>query len=438
MNRAVRKLHQRRCALKNVRGGGFEVVSSSDPTTFGYLPEYKQTADCYDQARPGALSTQVDTGLAQVAMAGGRRVAGGRGCGCMMRGGGCGCPFAKRGGARKTRRHQLGGRFAVDPAVSVGGDGPIAAPINTAVPCDIRAGSPNPFAPNMLATDPRAPAGLYSATPNGAPVAQSGGALAGSDFPSAGYMEARIPNFDYHQTGAGLRRRRATRRLRLRGGAAAAANAYDASCYRAPGSEIPVYPAESAGFRFNPSTAAGATLPDGVTAYNEVVPYAARMAGGRRRKTRNSKKKLEGGGTKLDELKAEFEKTKTMITTFAQKDIPDKNMRIKIAMTLLQNLHKNYTELGNMYMGLKGAATKAGKTNVYRVIGEQQSGYESEHKRLYNMLAPILGAAPMTVPSSSAAAAVAPPRLVSSTGAVLIGGRSRRNRQKKRRTTRRR
>jgi len=203
----------------------------------------------------------------------------------MMRGGarGCGCPFAKRGG-RRTRRHQRGGRFAVDPAVSVGGDGPIAAPINTAVPCDIRAGSPNPFAPNMLTADPRAPMGIYSATPNqSAPISQSGGALAGSDFPSAGYMEARIPNFDYHQTGAGRR----TRRLRLRGGAG---NAYDASCYRAPGSEIPVYPAESAGFRFTPSTVAGAALPDGVTAYNEVVPYAARLGGGRRKATRKGRK----------------------------------------------------------------------------------------------------------------------------------------------------
>ena len=198
-----------------------------------------------------------------------------------------------RGGRRTRRQRQRGGRFAVDPSMSIGGDGPNAAPVNMAVPCDVRAGSPNPFAPNMLTADPRAPAGLYSSTPNqSAPITMGGqsggGALAPSEYTtSAGYLEARIPNFDYHQTGAGLRR---TRRLRLRGGGAA----FDASCYRAPGSQMPVYPAESAGFHFAPSTAAGAALPDGVTAFNEVVPHAARMGGGRRRKAAGKRKTRKG------------------------------------------------------------------------------------------------------------------------------------------------
>lgn len=60
----------------------------------------------------------------------------------------------------------------------------------------------------------------------------------------------------------------------------------ESSCSRAPGSELPVYNVESAGFRFEPSTSSGAALPDGVTAYNEVVPYAARLGGGRRSRRR--------------------------------------------------------------------------------------------------------------------------------------------------------
>ena len=82
-----------------------------------------------------------------------------------------------------------------------------------------------------------------------------------------------MPNFEYSQTGAGY------------GG-----NAYDASCYRAPGSEMPVYPATSAGFHFTPSTEAGASLPDGVTAYNEVVPHVARLGGARRSSRRSAKR----------------------------------------------------------------------------------------------------------------------------------------------------
>jgi hypothetical protein len=63
-------------------------------------------------------------------------------------------------------------------------------------------------------------------------------------------------------------------------------------CYKASGSQMPVYPAESAGFNFRPSTEAGAALPDGITGYNEVVPYAARLGGGRKthRRKRSAKK----------------------------------------------------------------------------------------------------------------------------------------------------
>ncbi len=247
MNRAVRKLHERRCALKNTRGGGYAVGAPLSAQAY-YVPEYKGYSDCYDQLRPGEIQTQANPALAQVAMAGGKRrnrtrrygggvpavnsiypplVYGGSRCGCMrMRGGNCGCI---RGG-RRTRK-QRGGRFSVDASQSVGGVGPVAAPVYSPVPCDPRAGTPHAIGIAGMSPDPRAPVDLYSVS------SQSGGTYEGPD------------------------------------------------CYRAPGSQIPVYPAESAGFRFAPSTAAGAALPDGVTAYNEVVPYAARMGGAYRRKT---------------------------------------------------------------------------------------------------------------------------------------------------------
>lgn len=278
MNRAIRKMHQRRCALKNLsRGGGFDVGMSAPivPVDGAPLPTYDQYSECYDQLRPGELVTPAQPELAQVAMAGGRRQCGlmkGAGCGCgmlrggsrrqcgLMRGGQCGL---MKGGKRKTRRGQSGGNkggFGVDPVFNVGGTGPIAEPARMAVPCDARAGSVNPFAVGGLQPDPRASPLFYSATAN--QVSQMGGA----------YHESRIPNFAYTMAGGSY------------GG-----NAYDASCYRAPGSEMPVYPAESVGFHFTPSTQAGATLPDGVTAYNEVVQHVARL-GGARRKTHKKRR----------------------------------------------------------------------------------------------------------------------------------------------------
>lgn len=272
MNRAVRKLHQRRCALKNTRGGGLNVNPGAFFTTSNgvHIPENQRYDDCYSQLRPGELVTVPRPDLAQTAMAGGRRSRTRRmragACGC-MRGGACPC-MMQRGGTcglmRRTRRMR-GGRYSVDPSINIGGDGPIAAPANVPVPCDARAGAGNPFNPTLLGADPRAPANLYSLTPN-----TMGGMKGGA------YMETRIPNFDYHTTQAG---------------GSYGGNAYDPSCYRAPGSQMPVYPAESAGFHFTPSTAAGAALPDGVPAYNEVVPYAARMGGARRRTRRRKANK---------------------------------------------------------------------------------------------------------------------------------------------------
>lgn len=314
MNRAVQKLHQRRCALKNnLYGGGLAVNPEASFMSENGVPyaENQHYSDCYSQPRPGALDVKANPELAQVAMAGGFSNAkrqgcglmrggynvmsaaqlmqlagpaktGGtrrRGCGCNQRGGGCGCSLFKRsgqyggyqcgkaetawlGGKRKTRKQKGGnkGGFEMAVAQNIGGNGPIAEPARVAVPCDPRAGMQNPFTATVAMPDARAAYG-YSLTPNTTtPSVQAGGSR----------ME--VPNSEYAQTGAGY------------GG-----NAYPAACYHAPGSEMPVYPATSAGFHFTPSTEGGATLPDGVTAYNEVVAHAARL-GGAYRKGRSTKR----------------------------------------------------------------------------------------------------------------------------------------------------
>ncbi len=195
-----------------------------------------------------------------------RRVSGGCGCAWKLRGGQCGKPEVAWLGGRQTRKYRMRGGnkggFEMAVGQNIGGDGPIAEPVRVAVPCDARAGMQNPFTATVPMPDARASFG-YSLTPNTTtPSVQAGGSL--SD---------RVPIFEYAQTGAGYGN----------------GNAYDASCYRAPGSQVPVYPATSAGFSFTPSTEGGATLPDGITAFNEVVAHAARL-GGARRIRKNSRK----------------------------------------------------------------------------------------------------------------------------------------------------
>jgi hypothetical protein len=56
-----------------------------------------------------------------------------------------------------------------------------------------------------------------------------------------------------------------------------AANAFPESCYKAPGSEMPVYNANSASFNFSPSITANNTLPPGVNVYNQVDQQPGRM-----------------------------------------------------------------------------------------------------------------------------------------------------------------
>jgi hypothetical protein len=316
MNRAVQKMHQRRCALKNnLYGGGLAVNPEASFMSENGVPyaENQYTNECYSQARPGALETAANPALAQVAMAGGKRqgcglmrggynvmsasqlmalagksggrssrkMRGGRrgNCGCNQRGGGCGCSSWKLKGGyqcgkpetawlgglrseRKRTRKMRGGNkggFEMAVAQNIGGNGPIAEPVRTAIPCDARAGMQNPFTATPLSPDARTAYG-YSLTPNTTtPSLQAGGA---------------VPLSEYAQTGAGY----------------GSGNAYAAACYRAPGSEMPVYPATSAGFHFTPSTEGGATLPDGITAFNEVVAHAARLGGGRRSRKSYRKK----------------------------------------------------------------------------------------------------------------------------------------------------
>jgi hypothetical protein len=251
MNRTLRRRQMRSCSFRK-RGGGFSVQSPLVPfnpaqdTAFSIkVPINQSYSDCGTYMRPGQLVTPPNPTLAQTPMAGGA-------CGCSVPRWG-GRRTSRKGTSRQVTRRQVTRRmrggsqrggfaraFAVDPSVSVGGSGPNVAALHAPVACDARAGvHPGP----VLPTDPRAPADLYSATPN-----QTGGA---------------------YSTG----------------------NAYSAECYKAPGSSLPVYEAQTAGFSFNPSSASGAFLPDGVTDFNEVVPMAARVGGRRRRSQRRRQRK---------------------------------------------------------------------------------------------------------------------------------------------------
>lgn len=232
MNRQLRTKNLRRCSYRK-RGGGFSVQTAlvpqptNDFTFAAKVPVNLPYSDCADATRPGQLVNHANPALAQTAMAGGRRR---RSMRRTQRGSGCTTRNMRGGncGCAAMRGGSYG--FAVDPSVSVGGTGPNVAPLHTPVPCDARAGMHTTGNPDV-----RAPADVYSLTPN-----QTGGA----------------------------------------------ANAYGPECYRATGSQLPVYNASSAGFSFSPSTQAGATLPDGVTAFMEVNPVAARTGGSRRRRNR--------------------------------------------------------------------------------------------------------------------------------------------------------
>jgi hypothetical protein len=232
-----------------MRGGAIDPIEAEH----GYPPDGWETPSTHGGQMP---TYGPQTGLAQTAFAGGRRRRAQRTR--RMRGGGCGCTGNKLfGGSRRSRRAQRTRRmqggasygYAIDPSVSIGGSGPNVDALRTPVPCDARAGTTPASSAAEGPADPRAYGTGYSLTPNTTPPTGQAG----------------VPSVQA-------------------GGAYTTGNAYPDSCYKAPGSMLPVYNAQTAGFNFYPSTAHNGTLPDGVTPYNDVVPYAARMGGGRRRR----------------------------------------------------------------------------------------------------------------------------------------------------------
>jgi len=328
MNRALRrgmnKKHGLHGSMNRRRGGGYSAEGTLFPlnktpggdwanqTGLGQYAVTNPYSDCSWTSRPGELYNEVTNASlasAQAPMAGGRRrsrrVRGG-GCGCgmpRMSGGGCGCgapavtglpmrnnaPYS--GGRRRTMRRYRGGGtygYSIDPSQSIGGNGPNVDALHVPVPCDGRMGTHHALNPQVAeGPDPRAPADLYSLAPPGSTAGVTG------------YEEGTLnPAF---MKGGRRRSMRRARRARRVGGSYGTPNAYPEECYRGTGSSLPVYNASTAGFTFSPSTDKGVFLPDGVAAYNEVWPVAARVGpangpspvsgGARRRKSRKNVKK---------------------------------------------------------------------------------------------------------------------------------------------------
>ena len=283
MNRSLKRKQMKGCSFRKY-GAGYEMgaplvpFNNADDLAFSVkVPINQSFSDCAFPARPGQLDFTPRPDLAQTVMAGGR----GRTRRSTRKGGfrseympvnvsgsykvdlpitqgfpNCGgtdlpsrlmsqanpqLAQTNMAGGRRTRKRGGNRGFTIDPSINIGGDGPNAAPINNPIPCDPRSGVTNVLSVTPIQPDPRAPSDLYSLTPN------------------------------------------------KTGGSYGLSNGYSDECYKAPGSSLPVYPAETAGFRFESSIGKGAYMPDGVTAFNEVVPQAARV-GGRRRKTRRSRK----------------------------------------------------------------------------------------------------------------------------------------------------
>jgi hypothetical protein len=200
----------RRNMKKNKKNGGGWTQGPPLSSEQYYLTEYKAYNNCYPMERPGSIQSNPNPELAQIPMAGGSRqrktrrnqkkskMTGGNscreyfltrggarknrksgGCGCMMRGGVYGeCPYKsnafncpyKQGGKRSdikrmvTKRNQKknfkrnilkGGRYVFDVSSSIGGDGPIVAPIVSNSPCEAhRPMQINPQQPSELVSAP--------------------------------------------------------------------------------------------------------------------------------------------------------------------------------------------------------------------------------------------------------------------------------------------
>jgi hypothetical protein len=311
-NRELRKNHRRRYEVRQ-RGGnilnamGGPIPTSISVNAFGTGPtvpfaEQLGTPQCDFTARPGQLfhgvnpeaagtneypfpSATPSTGSFSpasynngsdvqsllISQKGGKRKQRksrkqrGGGCGCMLQSGGSGGlaegnivgtlpPMylnPMKGGRRhrKSRKQRGGGTsysFATDgnPDSSqgidlIGGAGPNAAALHAPSGCAPRAGSlEDPHAPINMALKAAQTGGAYSLN-TAAPLSES-------------FAEPHPPSYG-------------------------APNAYAESCYHAPGSQLPVYNADSASFNFKPSIAENNTLPPGVNVYNDVIQQPGRM-----------------------------------------------------------------------------------------------------------------------------------------------------------------
>lgn len=183
-NRSSRRSRSR-SNRKNRSGGGWSQGPPLSPEQY-YLTEYKSYSECYPQARPGSIQSSPNPELAQTPMAGGKksrrqrskrsRKVGGSSCkeyfatrggscsSCaLMRGGSCSSCSLMRGGSscreyfatRGGKRVVKGGRYMVDPASSVGGNGPNVNSVVSSIPCEgYRPISINPHQPNDLISGP--------------------------------------------------------------------------------------------------------------------------------------------------------------------------------------------------------------------------------------------------------------------------------------------
>ena len=228
---------------------------------------------------PSGWTLDADTAKAQVVMAGGKRSRSQRRKSRKVRksrkqrGGGCGCSGSKLmygGSRRRTQRGGSKGGYAIDPSMSVGGAGPVAEPIRSAVPCD------QPLYQTTLPSDPRAGA-PYSLTPNTMPP--TGVAASATPVQAGGRRKGRKGRKSAKKQRGGSYSLSAAAPFSGSGNTNSYGNGngFPASCYAAPGSQLPTYGATTAGFTFTPNTVANGSMTPGIVAYEEVVPVAARM-----------------------------------------------------------------------------------------------------------------------------------------------------------------
>jgi hypothetical protein len=205
------------------------------------------------------------------------------------RGGGGPCPICN---GRKKQRG--GGCPCMARSNQSGGGSPQG--VNLYPTTALSGGGPNVGNGLYLQTGCDAPAGISDV--RGGNNAAEGGGPMGPSMPAvaAAAVPAVTPGPTLYNA-QGILQQVGGRRRKQRGGSAmnlapapldnafpntpqpsyGAANAFPESCYKAPGSEIPVYNNNSASFNFSPSITENNTLPPGVNVYNDVIQQPGRM-----------------------------------------------------------------------------------------------------------------------------------------------------------------